>query len=152
MGSFKRLGDVKMAQIIKKNETVVAPFFKNGVTLDFYTITFPSDIRSKLTASTTTVNGVTVTDRSPVAAALEAIQARTSIEIIGTPANTGTTVAVAIASLGGAYGSDDYLHNGSPETFATYLTSLVTSAVGAAGDHVFQGVNLASASVTSGSF
>ena len=142
-----------MAQIIKKNEKVVAPFFKNGVTLDYYTITFPSDIRSKLSASTTTVNGATVTDRSPVAAAIEAIQARTSVEIIGTPANTGTTVAVAIASLGGVYPTDDYAHDGTAnETFASVLDAAVKAAVGAAGDHVFQGVNLASASVTAGSF
>ena len=140
-----------MAQIIKKNETVVAPFFKNGVTLDFYTITFPSDIRSKLTASTTTYNGVVVTDRSPVAAALEAIQARTSIEIIGTPYNSGTKINVAIASLGGAYATDDYNKNGTPVTFVTYLNSLVTNAMENGGT-VFQGVDLSSATVTAGSF
>jgi hypothetical protein len=141
-----------MAQIIKKNEKVVAPFFKNGVTLDYYTITFPSDVSGKLGAATTTVNGVVVTDRSPVAAAIEAIQARTSIEIIGTLANTGTTLNVAIASLGGAYATDDYNKNGSPVTFVTFLDTAVKAAKGAAGDHVFQSVNLASASVTAGSF
>jgi hypothetical protein len=141
-----------MAQIIKKNETVVAPFFKNGVTLDYYTITFPSDVSGKLAAATTTVNGVVVTDRSPVAAAIEAIQARTSIEIIGTLGNTGTTLNVAIASLGGAYATDDYNKDGSPVTFVTFLDAAVKAAKGAAGDHVFQSVNLASASVTAGSF
>ena len=138
-----------MAQIIKKNETVVAPFFKNGVTLDFYKITFPSDVRSKLTASTTTVNNVVVTDRSPVAAALEAITQRTSVEIIGTLQNSGTELTIAVASLGGVYPTDDYAHDGTAnETFASVLATAVTTAVGAAGNNaVFQGVDLASATV-----
>jgi hypothetical protein len=128
-----------MAQIIKKNEAVQTPFFKNGVTLDFYTITFPSDVSGKLTA---TAAGA----RSPVVVALEAIQARTSVEIIGTLGNSGTTLNVAIASLGGVYPTDDYNKDGSPVTFAAYLQSLVTA------EGTYQSVNLASATVARTAF
>jgi len=123
-----------MAQIIKKNEAVVAPFYKNGVTLQYYTITFPSDVSGLLSA---TALGV----RSPVAVALEAIQARTSVEIIGTVQTT--TLNIAVAALGGAYGSDNYdgAHPSKNQTFAAYLTALVQA------QGSYQGVDLSSASV-----
>ena len=54
-----------MAEQIKKNEKVVLPLFKNGPTLQFFTLTFPSTVAAKLTA---TAAGV----RSPVVAALDA--------------------------------------------------------------------------------
>ena len=128
-----------MAQIIKKNESVTAPFFKNGVTLQYFTITFPSDVSALLSA---TALGV----RSPVVAALEAIQARTSIEIIGTVSTT--TLNIAVASLGGAYGSDNYdgNHPNKDQTFASYLQALVQA------EGSYQGVNLASATVTAMTF
>jgi hypothetical protein len=128
-----------MAQIIKKNESVTAPFFKNGVTLQYFTITFPSDVSSLLSA---TALGV----RSPVVVALEAIQARTSVEIIGTVQTT--TLNIAVAALGGAYGSDNYdgNHPNKDQTFASYLQALVQA------EGSYQGVNLATATVSATTF
>jgi len=137
-----------MAQLFKKNEAVQAPFFKNGVTLDFYTITFTGwSINSSDAASTSTVaaGGVSsvfygadtaqstaIAARNPLVVALEAIQAKTSIEIIGTPVVTSgnnTTVNIAVAALGGGYVTDDYTsYQGLGNTqiaFADYLTNLV---------------------------
>ena len=136
-----------MAQLLKKNEAVQAPFFKNGVTLDFYQITFAGwSINSSDAASTSTVavggtssvfygadtaQSTAVAARNPLVVALEAIQAKTSIEIIGTPVVSGsnTTVNIAVAALGGAYATDDYTsYQGLGNTqiaFADYLTNLV---------------------------
>lgn len=130
-----------MAQIIKKNEKVVAPFFKNGVTLDFYTITFPGDVTGKLGTDATGA-------RSPVAAALEAIQIRTSIEVIGTPVfgGTTTTLNVAVAALGGVYPADFYNDRNTAITFAAYLQSAVRT------EGVLQATDLATATVTAAPF
>jgi hypothetical protein len=156
-----------MAQIYKKNEAVQAPFFKNGVTLDFYTITFPNfNLQTSDTASTSTVSvggvstifygadttqGTAVAARNPLAVALEKIQAKTSIEIIGTPVvGTTSTVNVAVASLGGAYGTDDYASFGAPGSgiaFATYLTNLM-----AADSNTYQGYVMANTTVTKTTF
>ena len=129
-----------MATLVNKNEQVIAPFFKNGVTLDSYVITFASDVSAKLDADTTNAN-----PRSPVAVALEAIAQAATIEVIGTVGNNGNgagnDLRIAVAAIGGAYGTDTYDGTNS-ETFAVYLTSLVA----AAGTH--QGVNLAGAAVT----
>ena len=131
-----------MATLVNKHEEVIAPFFKNGVTLDSYVITFASDVSAKLDADTTDAN-----PRSPVAVALEAIAQRVSIEIIGTVQNLGTgagrDLRIAVSNVGGIFPTDDYSGDGTAnETMAAYLTALVT----AAGTH--QGVNLASSTVT----
>jgi hypothetical protein len=130
-----------MATLVNKNEQVIAPFFKNGVTLDSYVITFASDVSAKLDADTTNAN-----PRSPVAVALEAIAQRASIEIIGTVQNLGTgagrDLRIAVSNVGGIFPTDDYAGTGTPVAFAAYLEDLVQ----AAGTH--QGVNLASSTVT----
>lgn len=123
-----------MATLTKKNEKTVVPFFKNGVTLDWYAITFPSDVSAKLEATTAGA-------RSPVVAALEAIQARVSIEVVGSLVSTGTKLVIGVAAIGGAYPTDDYDGSSGTESMAAYLDALVN----AAGTH--QSVNLASASV-----
>ena len=131
-----------MATLVNKHEEVIAPFFKNGVTLDSYVITFASDVSAKLDADTTDAN-----PRSPVAVALEAIAQRVSIEIIGTVQNLGTgagrDLRIAVSNVGGIFPTDDYSGDGTAnETMAAYLTALVA----AAGTH--QGVNLANSTVT----
>jgi hypothetical protein len=127
-----------MATLVNKNEQVIAPFFKNGVTLQFFQLTFPSTVAAKLDADTTNAN-----PRSPVAVALEAIAQVASIEVIGTVDATGGAgrgLRIAVAAIGGAYGTDTYDGTNS-EAFAEHLEDLVQ----AAGTH--QGVNLAGATV-----
>jgi hypothetical protein len=127
-----------MATLVNKNEKVVAPFYKNGVTLQFFQIDFGADVSAMLDADTTNAN-----PRSPVAVALEAIAQVASIEIIGTVDATGGTgqgLRIAVAAIGGAYGTDTYDGTNS-ESFAAHLEDLVI----AAGTH--QGVNLANATV-----
>jgi hypothetical protein len=114
-----------MAQIIKKNESVQTPAFKNGVSLQFFTITFPSDVSSMTSA---TAAGV----RSPVVVAIEAVQQICSVEVIGAVA--GNTLHIAVAALGGFV------------TTATVLDALVKN------EGSFQGVNLANATVTDFAF
>jgi hypothetical protein len=129
-----------MATLTKKNETVVAPFYKNGVTLQFFQIDFGADVSAKLDTDYTNYPNA---PRSPVAVALEAIAQVASIEIIGTVDATGGTgegLRIAVAAIGGAYGTDTYDGTNS-ETFAEHLEDLVK----AAGTH--QAVNLASATV-----
>lgn len=125
-----------MATLVKKNEAVGLPLFKNGVSLQFFTITFPSDVSTKLAATSAGV-------RSPVVAALEAVQNVCSVELVGTLGNGGTTLPVAVAALGGDFPTQKYDGTNS-ETFAAHLEDLVQ----AAGSH--QSVNLASATVTAG--
>jgi hypothetical protein len=136
-----------MATLDKKNETVVAPFFKNGVTLQHFNVSFESTVASKLDTDYTSYSGSNA--RSPVAVALEAIAQACSIEVIGTVQNNGTgagrDLRIAVAALGGDFGTDTWDGSNS-ETFAVYLTSLVT----AAGTR--QGVNLANSTVTSYTF
>lgn len=127
-----------MATLVNKHEEVIAPFFKNGVTLQFFQLDFGANVSGMLDADTTNAN-----PRSPVAVALEAIAQVASIEIIGTVDSTGGTgqgLRIAVAAIGGAYGTDTY-DGTNPETFAEHLEDLVQ----AAGTH--QGVNLASATV-----
>lgn len=124
-----------MATLTKKNEKTVLPFFKNGVTLQWFKITFPSDVSAKLAATTAGV-------RSPVVAALEAIQARVSVEIVGELQNSGTELVIGVAAIGGEYPTDNYDGASGTETMAAYLDALVN----AAGSH--QSVDLASATVT----
>jgi hypothetical protein len=127
-----------MTTLTKKNEKVVAPTFKNGVTLQFFSIDFAADVSAKLEATTAGL-------RSPVAVALEAIAQVASIEVIGTVqsdgSNAGQLLRIAVAAVGGEYGTERYDGTNS-ESFAAHLEDLVQ----AAGTH--QSVNLASASVT----
>jgi hypothetical protein len=129
-----------MATLTNKNEKVVAPFYKNGVTLQFFQIDFGADVSAMLDSDPV---GFPNAPRSPVAVALEAIAQVASIEVIGTVDATGGTgqgLRIAVAAIGGAYGTDTYDGTNS-ESFAAHLEDLVI----AAGTH--QGVNLASATV-----
>jgi hypothetical protein len=125
-----------MATLIKKNESVTLPHYKNGPTLQFFTITFPSTIAAKLGA---TAAGV----RSPVVAALDAIAQVCSIEIIGSPQNSGTEISIGIVALGGEFGTD-YWDGTTSESFAAHLEDLVQ----ASGN--LQSVNNASTLVAAG--
>lgn len=153
-----------MAQLYKPHETTIAPFFKNGVTLDFYLVTFPN-----LNLNTATANavdalgareyGADVTQatpenaRNPLTVALEAIQSRTSIEIVGAvSAGTTSTVKIAVASLGAAYGTDDYNKDGNPVTFATFLTSVVHATRTAVSGDTYQGYDMTNVAVTPTTF
>ena len=100
-----------MTGITKTHETLVAPAYKNGVTLQFVTLSFPdADLTDKLGR----VAGV----QSPVVQALDAVAKIASIEIIGTPRySTTTTLSIAVAALGGAFGTADYDGDTSTETF-----------------------------------
>ena len=122
-----------MVTLVKKNEKVVLPAFKNGVSLQWFTITFPSAVNAKLEATTAGA-------RSPVVAAIEAIQSVCSVEIMGTLKNSNTELSIGVAALGGDFGTDTWDGSAS-ETFAEHLEDLVK----AAGTH--QGVNLNSATV-----
>lgn len=125
-----------MASIIKKNEKVVLPAFKNGVSLQWFTLTFPSAVNAKLEATTAGV-------RSPVVVALEAIAQVASIEIIGTLKNSNTELSFGVAALGGDFGTDTWDGSNS-ETFAAHLEDLV-QATGS-----YQSVNNASTTVSAG--
>jgi hypothetical protein len=127
-----------MATLIKKNEKVVAPFYKNGVTLQFITLTFPSDVSALLTA---TAAGV----KSPVTQALEAISQVASIELIGTVSTT--TLPLAVAALGGAFGTD-YYDDTNNDTFVQYCQRLIQAAGTTTGS--LQGVANASTTVAAG--
>ena len=102
-----------MATQIKKNEAVVLGTHKNGVHLQFVTITFQSSVAAALGA---TAAGV----QSPVVQALEAIATVASIEIIGV-GNGTTTVNIAVAASGG-----DFVP--ASGTFALQLQGLVRAA------------------------
>lgn len=126
-----------MATLTKKNETVVAPFYKNGVTLQFFTLAFDSDVSAKLDTDYANYSGAAA--RSPVAVALEAIQARVSIEVIGTVSTTD--LRIGIAAIGGAYGTDTYDGTNS-ETMAAYLATLLDDCIDC------QGVDMSATTVT----
>lgn len=112
-----------MAGATKTHETLIAPAYKNGVTLQFITITFPS---ADLTAKLGRVSGV----QSPVVQALDAIAKIASIEVIGTPRYSGgdTTLTLAMAALGGAFGTADYDGNHSTETFPVACQQAIVAA------------------------
>lgn len=101
-----------MTGITKTHETLVAPAYKNGVTLQFVTITYPS---ADLTAKLGRASGV----QSPVVQSLDAVAKIASIEIIGTPRYSGgdTTLSIAVAALGGSFGTSDYDGDDDVETF-----------------------------------
>jgi len=124
-----------MAQLINRNEKVVAPFFKNGVTLQFFTVKFAgTDLTAKLTTDYAAFVAGTKTEetaKSPVVKALELIQGRVSIEIIGTPLyntagySSATTLTIGVAAIGDKYPTDNYDGASGTESMATYLTALV---------------------------
>ena len=117
-----------MTGITKTHEALVAPAYKNGVTLQFLTITFPS---ADLTEKLGRVAGV----QSPVVQALDAVAKLASIEIIGTPryANSNTTLTIAVAALGGAFGTDDYDGDDDTETFVLACQQAIVAAGGYSG-------------------
>ena len=125
-----------MATQIKKNEAVALPHFKNGPNLQFFTLTFPSTVASKLGATSAGV-------RSPVVAALDAIAQVCSIEIIGVLKNSGTELTVGVVALGGDFGTGTWDGTNS-ESFAAHLEDLVQ----ASGN--LQSVNNASTTVAAG--
>jgi hypothetical protein len=127
-----------MATQIKKNEAVIAPFYKNGVTLQFLTITFPASVAG-LTSST--VAGI----KSPVVQALEAISQVASVELIGTVSTT--TLPLAVAALGGDFGTETYDGTNS-ETFAAYCQRLIRAAGTSTGS--LQGVANTATTVAAG--
>ena len=131
-----------MAELIKKNEAVVLPTFKNGVTLQFMQITFPSTVAALLTATTAGVP-------SPVAKALEAVQSRVTVEVIGTLQTSGTVLPIAVAAIGGTYPTDNYDGASGTETLVSYLNTLV-QAVTYAGSATIQGIAMGSVTVTAG--
>lgn len=136
-----------MATLTKKNETVVAPFYKNGVSLQFFEIDFGANVSAKLDTDYTNYPSA---PRSPVAVALEAIAQVASIEVLGTVqadsgSNAGQLLRIAVAAAGGDFGSAKW-DGTNTESFAEHLEDLVQ----AAGTH--QGVNLASAGVTAFTF
>jgi hypothetical protein len=127
-----------MATLIKKNEKVVAPFYKNGPRLQFITITFPGSVAGLEGA---TAAGV----KSPIAQALEAISQVASIELIGTVSTT--TLPLAVAAIGGDYGTETYDGTNS-ESFAAYCQRLIAAAGTTTG--ALQGVANASTTVAAG--
>lgn len=147
-----------MAQLFKRNELVTVPHFKNGVTLQFFNIAFPSSVLAKLTADNTgfntpgtyTVNPAEEA-KSPVAKVLEAIQARVSIEVIGAVQNTGTgtgrDMRIGVAAIGGNYPSDQYNGTGGNEAMYTYLQEIVRAA-GTASGCSYQGVDITQVTIT----
>jgi hypothetical protein len=138
-----------MATIVKKNEEIKLNTFKNGVTLQFFTITFPATVAGKLDADTVNYSGAAT--RSPVAVALDAITQVASVECIGA-GNGSTTVNIAIAALGGTFGTDTWDGTNS-ETFAAHLEDLVqATSTATSGWVTYQGQNLDSATVTAFTF
>lgn len=138
-----------MSQIKKPNEAVTLPFFKNGVTLQFFTVDLQTAGSALLQTAVSTYDAAAY--RSPVVVALEAIQARVSVEVIGSP-KTGNAAnsafVIGVAAIGGAYPSDNYdgAHPSNNETMAAYLQALVQ----AAGVH--QTIDLGNATVQAYTF
>ncbi len=130
-----------MATLIKKNEAVQLPLFKNGVSLQFFKLTFPSDVSAKLSATTAGV-------KSPVVQALEAVQARVSVEMIAPLQTGGTVLPIAVAAIGGDYPADNYDGTAGTETMAAYLQTLVQGAGTTSG--ALQGVANTATTVVAG--
>jgi hypothetical protein len=134
----------------KVNEKVSLPAYKNGVTLQFFTIDFQANVSSKLAAAVTETANYTVTAvaRSPVVVALEKIAEAAQIEIMGTLYNGNATTSalnIAVSSLGGIHGTATWDGTDS-ESFANYLQRLVQA------EGTYQSVNLANATVVAMTF
>ena len=112
-----------MAGATKTHETLIAPAYKNGVTLQWLTITFPSDISAKLGRDNTYTSYAA---QSPVVQALDAIAKLCSIELIGTPVTT--TLPIAVAALGGSFDTADYDSDSDTETFAVACQQAIVAA------------------------
>lgn len=134
-----------MPALEKKNEAVQLPLFKNGVSLQWFTVEFSGAVNAKLAA---TSQGIP----SPVAKALEAVQARVSVEIVGnTITGTGganSAVRIGVAAIGGDYPTDNYDGTAGTETLAAYLQTLVR-AVTTSGGATIQGIVMSQTTVTS---
>lgn len=130
-----------MPSLVKKNEAVALPLFKNGVSLQFFKITFPAAVNAKLGATTAGVP-------SPVVKALEAIQSACSVEIMAPLQTTNTVLPIAVAALGGDYGTDTW-DGTTSETFAAHLEDLV-QAVQYASTGTIQSINMYDTTVTAG--
>lgn len=128
-----------MATLTKKNEKIVLNTFKNGVTLQFFAIDFISAVDAVLEATTAGVP-------SPVYKAIEAIQARVSVETIHGLVDTNTKLVVGVAAIGGAYPTDNYDGAAGTETMAAYLQTLVR-AVTHSGSATIQGIDMSAATV-----
>ena len=138
-----------MATLVKKNEEVKLNTFKNGVTLQFFKITFPATVAAKLDADTVNYSGSA--SRSPLAVALDAITQVASVECIGA-GNGSTEVNIAIAALGGTFGTDRWDGTNS-ETFAQHLEDLVqATSTATSGWVTYQGINNDSTTVTAFTF
>lgn len=129
-----------MPSITKKNEAVALPLFKNGVSLQFFKVTFTADVSAKLGATTAGV-------KSPVVQALEAIQGVCSVEVMAPLQTGGTVLPIAVAALGGDFGTDTYDGTNS-ETFAAHLEDLVQAAGTSTG--ALQSINVWQTTVTAG--
>jgi hypothetical protein len=138
-----------MATLTKKNETVVAPAFKNGVSLQFFQLAFPSTVAAKLDTDTVSYTGAS--SRSPVAVALEAVSQLASVEIIGNVQNissgAGRDLRIAVAALGGDFPTDTYDGTNSV-TMASRLQTLVRAQSTGTTWTEYQGVNLDGVAVT----
>ena len=133
-----------MPALEKKNEAVQLPLFKNGVTLQFFLVEFSGAVNGKLAA---TSQGIP----SPVAKALEAMQARVSVEVVGTTVTglggANSALRVGVAAIGGAYPTDNYDGTAGTETMAAYLQTLVR-AVTTSGGATIQGIDMSQTTVT----
>jgi hypothetical protein len=143
-----------MAQLINKNEKITVPLFKNGVTLQFFNVSFPITVAAKLTTDYANFANNTYTAeqaKSPVAKVLEAIQARVSIEVIGAVqdngAGAGRDMRIGVAAIGGNYPTDQYNGTGGNEAMYTYLQEIVRAA-GTASGVSYQGVDITQVTIT----
>jgi hypothetical protein len=128
-----------MATLIKKNEKIVLNTCKNGGTLQFFAIDFVSAVDAVLEATTAGVP-------SPVYKAIEAIQARVSVETIHGLVDTNTKLVIGVAAIGGAYPTDNYDGTAGTETMAAYLEDLV-QAVTYGGSSTIQGIDMSNVTV-----
>ncbi len=134
-----------MAELTKKNEAVQLPLFKNGVSLQWFTVDFNTSITAKTSATTAGVP-------SPVVKALEAIAQVASIEVVGNPQTgqfgqgAGSMIRVAVAALGGDFRTDTYDGTNS-ETLAAHLEDLI-QAVTYGGSGSIQSTNMALTTVS----
>jgi hypothetical protein len=134
-----------MPALEKKNEAVQLPLFKNGVTLQWFTVEMSGALNSKLAA---TAQGIP----SPVVKALEAIQSRVSVEVVGNTitgaGGANSAFRIGVAAVGGDYPTDNYDGLAGTETLAAFLQTLVR-AVTTAGGATIQGIVMSQSTVTS---
>ena len=127
-----------MTGITKTHETLVAPAYKNGVSIQFITLTFTSTITTKL--------GIVGGIQSPVVQALDAIAKIASIELIGTPVTN--VLPLGIAALGGDFSEADYDGDDDTETFVSACQQAIVAAGLSTG--ALQGIANTATTVASG--